>query len=331
MIRKITDTGYGQKLLFNEILSDELGSCRYRIDAFFEWKNKAQILSLKFVDEGSIELGINLGIKKEPLFADCELATELGILYRAYFISSYIHCLERAAETMPRTFFQGLVVLESIKDIHSSGKVLAHSPLLGYGNRRLRPIDAHCAIHALTRILIGQKSRLTVEAQKRCESAIDRLVHYTRLPEIEYNSRSIAEYAILKDLLWVQEYAAAKPELLARYAIFDRCGILSFEDKTLVQLLADDRPENCFWAEAAMRLLAISEEKAAVIDVSLYPHLQSRLKEYHEACVACFSEYSNTDPLLRDNMAAVKRLSGKLERVFINKGNIETGALHFLQ
>lgn len=331
MRRSLTSTSHGRKLLFDSILSAELAVCKYRIDAFYEWKNRAQIFSLKFTDANTAALGINLNTAMEDVFSDRDSAMELTIRYRCYFIITYLRCLESAADTVPSTLFQGLVALEAIGSLQCGSTLTAHSPLGIRVASGVKPIDVCCAIRALTRICIDQGDLLSQQVQANCEHAISWMVSYTRLPEVEYDQPGKPEYTALRDLLRIQSLAASAPTLLAQYSLFRAYGILSFDDLTIGALLADEALSE-FWVGVLIRVLAFSADGNHAMDVAAFPLMRKGIAKFKEDSAAYFQECNAAkQELLRSNLLAVKQTAMRIEQTFGDHGSVETGALHYIQ
>lgn len=331
MSHKSTATSHSRKLLFDRILSAELAVCKYKINAFYEWKNKTQVFSLKFSDPKTVELGINLNFAIEDVFRGSSNAMELTIGYRSYFIAVYLRCLESADNTVSCTLFQGLVLLEAIGNIHGGTTIISYSPLLTTSALRVKPIDVHCAIRSLSRIYIEQRNFLTQEVQTKCEDALNWMVSYTHLPEVEYKKPKNPEYTVLTDLLYIRELAIDTPALLAQYPLFNQYGILDFDDLSVSDLLANEELSE-FWIGVLIRVLAFSKGKTSALDVAAFPKIRNGIAKFKEDSVACFNECSmSNQELLRANLLAVKKIAMKIEQTFFENGAVETGALHFVQ
>lgn len=331
MTHKSTATSHNRKLLFDRILSAELAVCKYKINAFYEWKNKTQVFSLKFSDPKTVELGINLNFAIENVFRGSNNAMELTIGYRSYFIAVYLRCLESADSAVPCTLFQGLVLLEAIGNMHGGTTITSFSPLLTPSALRVKPIDVHCAIRSLSRICIEQRNFLTQEGRTKCEDALNWMVSYTRLPEVEYKKSKDPEYTVLSDLLYIKKLATATPALLAQYPLFNQYGILDFDDLAVSDLLANEDLSE-FWVGVLIRVLAFSESKASALDVTVFPKIRNGIVKFREDSVAFYNECSmSNQELLRANLLAVKKIAMKIEQTFFENGAVETGALHFVQ
>lgn len=331
MIRTLPITSYNRKLLFDRILSTELAVCEYKIEAFYEWKNKAQIFSLRFIDARTVELGINLNFAIENVFLGCNKAMELTVGYRSYFIATYLRCLESATSAVPSTLFQGLVVLEAIENIHGGTTIASYSPIFTPSVFKMKPIDVHCAIRSLSRILIEQQGSLSQGIQAKCDEAINWMIGYTRLPEVEYNKQKKPEYTVLSDLLRIKKLVTATPALLAKYSLFSQYGVLDLDDQTVYDLLTNEAISD-FWVGVLIRVLAFSESKPSAFDVTAFPKIRNGIVKYKEDSVAYFNEYGMSDrELLCTNLLAVKKTAMKIERTFFDNSAVETGALHFIQ
>lgn len=330
-IRTLASTSHGRKILFDKILSAELAVCKYKIKAFYEWKNKAQIFSLRFIDTNTVELGININFAMENVFFGSNKAMELTIGYRSYYIAAYLRCLESATSTVPDTLFQGLVVLEAIETIHGGTAIASYSPLSFSVASRVKPIVVHCAIRSLSRICMEQSGFLSHEVQTKCDDAINWMVSYTCLPEVEYNKPKKPEYTVFSDLLCIKKLVTVTPTLLEQYSLFNQYGILNFDVLTVSNILANDELSD-FWISVLIRVLAFSMGKASVLDVASFPQIRKGIVKFKENSLAYYNECGTSNKeLLSANLLAIKKIAMKIEQTFFENGAVETGALHFVQ
>lgn len=330
MTRRLTNTSHGQKLLFDRILTQDLADCKYKIKAFYEWKDKAQVFSARFIDAENIELGINLNID-DGMFSGNTNGMELTIYYRSCFISSYLRCLEHAEVSMPNTLFQGLVTLEAIIDIHAGDVVALYSPFFIKPSSRQKAISIHCAIRSLSRILIEQGDYISIDTRRKCESAINWMITYTRLPEIEYVKANKPEYAVLRNLLSVSKLMKKDPMLVKQYSIFAQCGVSDFDRETIFEVLKKESLRD-FWAEAFLRVLAFSDDMRWPVDTTNLPKIHKAIAVFREESILYYQEsFSSKNILLTDNLLAIKKTAAKIEQAFLVKGPVESGALHFIQ
>lgn len=330
MKHKVTQTSHGQKILFDRILSRDLAVCKYNIKAFYKWERSAKIFSLRFLDEKNIEVGINLNIDK-GLFRAGPYSTELDICYRSYFVANYLRCLESAEDTTPSSLFQGLVVLESICDIHTDGKIDIYSPHLATRSSGLKPINVHCAIRALTRLLIDQKNVITPDVQVQCESTINWMVEYTLLPEVMYAKSRKPVYTLLNDLLVLKKLLDKQPGITNSYSMFTSYGISNIVEQSIDELLGQTA-SNRFWNDAIMRIVAHSDGMRGLIDLATLPGIRKSVVEFKEKSLSCYQESHNSKNIvLADNLLAIKKLSKRVEQTFSLREPANSGTLHFIQ
>lgn len=330
MIRKLISTSHIQKLLFDKILTQDLLNCKYKIAAFYEWKNKAQVFSAHFTDDENIKLSINLNFEEELFFGSTN-AMELSICYRSYLISAYLRCLENAEISLPNTLFQGNVTLEAIIDIHSGNDIKLYSPFSTKGLSRQRVINIQCAIRSLSRMLIEQEIHISTDTRKRCEQGISWMITYTRLPEIEYIKAKSPEYAVLRNLRCVSGLIKNNPTLTKQYSIFAQCGVSNFDEETIFEILEKESLQN-FWVESFLRVLAFSDNIYSSVDVTNLPKIKKAIASFREESVLYYQEsVSSTNMLLTNNLLAVKKIAGKIDQVFLVNEPVKSGALHFIQ
>ena len=330
MKHRVTHTSHGQKILFDRILSSDLAVCKYNIKAFYKWESSTQIFSLRFLDERNIEVGINLNIDN-GLFRSGSYSTELDICYRSYFIANYLRCLEGAEDTIPSSLFQGLVTLESICDIHTEGKIDIYSPHLATRSPGFKPINVHCAIRALTRLLIEQKNVINPDAQVQCESTINWMLEYTQLPEMMYAKSKKPIYALLNDLLALKKLLDKRPGITNNYSMFTLYGISNIVEQSVDELLGQSA-SNRFWNDAIMRIAAYSDGMRGLIDLATLPGIRESVVEFKEKSLSCYQESHNSKNIvLADNLLAIKKLSKRVEQTFSLKEPANSGTLHFIQ
>lgn len=199
-MRNFANTSYGCKLLFNKILSRDLESYTFKIDAFYESAARNQIMSIQISEDQTVHLGINISFKEEAMFSKCSEPMVLSIAFRAYFIINYLSCLQYARDTEPSSYFSGLVVLDAISDLYSNNRNTSCVPNVVGRNKQLRPIDVHCAIRAITRVLMNNELPVVDETLKRCEVYRDILITYTGSPEIIYLKSKQAQHTVLREI-----------------------------------------------------------------------------------------------------------------------------------
>lgn len=327
-VKRRISSSFEKKLLFNNILSRELGACKFAIIALYEWKKSDCICSLSFDDPQTISLRINLNYQIETVFLGCNIASELTAFFRAYYIATYIHCLENASDISPTNFFHGMIALESFNDINGEKDIAIFTPFIKSTIFKLRAIDIHCAIYALNKIRMENIELFSFDEQESCEQAIDHLINYTLLPEVNFYKRNKPEYAILSDLIHAKAIVESKHDLLSKYKIFSSVNIVNFDESFVNELCRRDDIGD-FWTNAIIRLLAFSEKNRA-IDIAEFPALERSVVEYKKNCVNYFHNCEgHTDIIAEANLWAIKKVAMKIENTFFSD-NIEGPSLHFI-
>ena len=320
---------FRKKIFFESILSHELIGCRHKIKARYEWKRNDRILTVKSVKNDLIEVGINLNTgrhKGSNVFID---RPELNLSYRAYYISTYIRCLDDAAKSTFQSYFTGLVLLSTINILCSKRSVGAYSPI----ERKpyeMRPIDVYCAIRALTRLLIDSGDEITETQREGLQDTINELITYTLLPEINYK-RAMPTYSLLQEIRILRENMLTNRCSVENYVLFDEFDIQGFEKKSLQDFAMMCEKKQCvFWGNVAIRLSAYFGERI-VIDKSEMPFITNCVQRLDEDLVKYYLDIKGTESLfLLDNYMAIKKLSLKNEYVF-SEVTANSGMLHYYQ
>ena len=328
LVKRHINSSFEKKLFFNDLLLRELGTCKFSVIASYEWKRADQICSIVFDKPKTISLRINLNFQIETVFWDYNMASKLTALFRAYYIATYIHCLENASDISPATFFQGMITIESFNDINGEKEIKIFTPFVKSTVYRFRAIDIHCAIYALNRLCMSHKELFSAHEQENCERIIDHLINYTLLPEVNFYKRNKPEYAIISDLIHAKEIVENKPNILSEYLIFSGSNIMNFDESFVDELCARDDISD-FWANTIMRLLAFSENPKA-IDITGFPALERSVAEYKQNSVEYFRNCENyNDILVKHNLWAIKKVALKIDNSFFSD-NIAGAALHFI-
>lgn len=325
---------YGQKMLFYEILSAELGTCRFHIDATYVWKRPEQILSAAFSDAGRLRLEINLHVTKDALFHG-DRAVEHSICFRAYFIAAYIRCIESAYDRLPQTYFEGLVLLNALNDRHSGRRVAVATPIAD--KRRpgtLRPLEVHCAILALTRMLLVHAEELSPRERKEAERRRDELLCYSSLPEVAYEKSRQPSHALFSELHRLRQTLASAPQLPEACALFQKNGMQTIREMTVEELLrACEKTEDRFWNGVALRFAACAAPGCSRAWFAPTDRIPAEAAQYLEDSVTYFKEQRDTASfLLRENLSAVKQTAGRIQ-LWIAETEFfgDSGTIHYVQ
>lgn len=318
------DTIYKKKMIFNALLSEELGKNDHRIVADFEWVRTRRVFSFQVKDDNSIHIWININCK-EQLFKDFGCFYELTIRYRVFFISAYLSCLNTARNCNPKNYFNGLVTLCAVNGLVNRHKTDVFSPLGDNKPPKLEPIDVFCSIQALARLMIECNNMLSEKEINVCRQTLDKYITYSMLPEIGYkNKRPV--YALLFELNKLKKTTQFDARILNRFDFLKRSSSIKHEIE--FSGLSDDTYAQPFWIGAELRLQAYSEDSNRFLIRANTP-LGRCYAQYKESCVKYSSDIQNSDIiLLQDNYYAIKRLSRRIEKKFV-LDSIKTGALHY--
>ena len=323
-----TDSLFAKKLLFEQLLKRDLGAGKFLIKASYAWDASAQLFTFVVKKPDRLDLTINLNGLKEGRFFSGERAWELELRFRAGFLSDYIHCLEKASDANPGSYFDALAALEAICGLNQR-KTRVFSPL-SEAAPVLRTIDVYCAIRALTRLQLECGSWMPETAQKACGKLLETFFDYSELPEIGYD-RGKPVYALQVAFQRLLAGVRAGRILPEQYALFSENGMASFQKMSFEAFAAAcDKADNPFWYGAALRMIAYSRQEAPV-EILGKDRIITCLTEFRKACVSYSKEQErHSGKILEDNYEAIKRTAQKMERAFCGV-NSSSGALHFLR
>lgn len=327
MNRMPTSRTHIYKCLFSEILTSELFECGYKIDASFESKRSDRIGLVRVTSERTIRLYINTNFSPDQMFRRADASRELGVICRAYYIANYIRLLESVRERTPRSYFDSLVTLEAICDT-LAGKTVLYSPISKKGIRNFRPIDAYCAIRALTEILLKQDDMLTGDSRERCEAVISELISYSAIPEISFENSREPTYSIISDIARLRRLTESSEGTLTNYRFFTSSGAERLLSMTLDELSLLGEQSACeFWAQAAIRLCAISSS----LGLHANDAVTRAAEKFREDSVTLMKDCADSkSEILLSDLTAVKRLSGKIGQIFPKSAHT-SGAIHYYE
>ena len=322
-------TSFRKKEIINSILSRENGDCKHKINARYEWKRSDQILTVYLSPKNTFEVGINLNIGRQKKFGNTIEEPAMEMIYRAYFISAYIRCLDDATSIVPQSYFSGLVLLCAVNSLCAGKKVKVFSPL----ERKppeLRPIDVYCAIQALTRLIIDCAERISEKSRNAVVGNISELLAYSMLPEISYKGDEVV-YSVLHEIRKLWENTASHRCSLDDYKVFNELGKRGLLDLCINEfMLICERSKNLFWGNLVIRLSAhIGVWKSIVIEKESF--ITSCIRHFGEDSVKYYRDTRQTEnQLLVDNFMAIKFLSRMIEQAFsIVTANV--GQIHYFQ
>ena len=322
-------TIYKKKALFNSLLSNELSNCRYRINARYEWKASNQIFSFRVPQSNVIYVRINLNIGMHEIFRDSLDGFRLNLIYRAYYISTYIHCLEAVSDTIPQSYFFGLALLCAINNLSKKKQVTSCSPI-EKKPYDLQPIDIYCAIQGLTRSSSNYSEMFSEISKTKCDCVIENLLTYSMLPEIGYK-KGKPIYSLLWEMKDFQQNVMKKRCSLDDFYFFSANEIHNF-DKVYVSDLIEMSAimKNPFWDGIILRLFAFSGESYD-FEKNKDTYFINCIRQFMADSVKYYKVAKETDNLLLlANYTVVKGVSKKIETAFTSV-TAESGMIHYYQ
>lgn len=331
-MRRFANTNYGCKLLFNKVLSRDLEFYPFKIDAFYESEAQNQIMSIKISKDETVHLGINISFKEETMFSGYSDPMVLSIIFRAYFIINYLSCLQAAKEIEPSSYFSGLVVLDAISDLYSNKRNKLCVPNAIEKNKHLRPIDVHCAIGAITRILMDKELSIADETVKRCEAYRDILITYTGTPEITYMKSEQAQYVVLREIKIMKSLIAQQPRILHECALFHQVDIVSLDEMNIERLLSTcDMHENRFWPGLILRMLALATKTKVSWQYINYACMKEAFFDFSSNSMECYAQSKGKSVLLKDTLRAVQCLTRGIEEFACYDDNAVDSMMHYIR
>lgn len=331
-MKNLSNTNYGRKLLFNRILSKELAAGNFRVEASYESTSRQKVVSA-CVSDKAIRIKVNISFDKESFFSDCDDPMELSLIYRAYFIAAYIKCLENAKEAVPDSYFEGIVTLDAIYDLVTGKRAVLCNPDLSSRVKSLRPVDVHCAIRAMTRLLIEFGTALTETATFQCEKYIDCLIDYTSLPEVEYNCSKYAFYTVLNETAKLKKLISEYPYVTEKFALFSSYAITSdgLTDVGSLLSLCDEKGGG-FIPAMLMRMFAFSaEDNQRLKGVLSHRCVIESYQDFCRSSVLYYSEDTEKSILLKENWRAIQNIAERIEKLMYDEVQLQSGAVHFAE
>ncbi|MBP3368728.1 MAG: hypothetical protein J6L71_04765, partial [Clostridia bacterium] len=203
-----------------------------------------------------------------------------------------------------------------------------YSPISQNVMKNLRPIDAYCAIRALTEIQLRHGDMLTPSSVERCESKVSELISYSSLPEISFESSREPSFALISDMARLSRLVKTNKDVLSKYRFFTSCGAEKLNQMTLPAIYHLGVATSCeFLIQASLRLCAIMNRAALPSDETA----AKAAARFHEDSVMLVKNASaHESELLSRNLTAVKKILKILDELFPD--SITTsGAIHYYE
>ena len=284
-----------KKLFLNDLLSRELYNCDYVINAYYESSAGNRVADISVGRGSVIRLGINVPYRSMDVFCGHSDPMLMTLIFRSYYITGLIRCLEGASKALPDSYLMGLVTLESVITLNRGKRSEFFIPNIRGKNKQLCVIDAYCAKLAMTRIMTEHRDSLSAEVMHTCRVYTDNLISYTLLPEIEYRKGGRACFSSLRVMIELRQLLSKHPDITRSYAVFSGGGIESL-DVSIAEL--GDR----FWQQMVFRLTVLSGTEGIRYS-----------DDFDRSSVEYRLTMDRDSILLNENWNAIKILSGKAQ------------------
>lgn len=326
-----TATSYRKKLLFNHTLSAALYDSKYKINASYSWEQGDQVFTIALDKNNTIHLQINLNFNSSPLFDGEAHALELTLLFRAYFIESYVRLLENAHTSVLSDYFTGVVLLEVISDICNKRKIKGFTLKCDSNQGRISLADIHCSIQAITRVLVNLLEQPASNTAMKCRNYLNTCLDVSEMPEVCYsNSKqpmftAVVIFSKLQDLL--SNHADRCGEFYA-LSIFKELPQKAFSVSILEDICVDTGTP--FWYGLYARLTALSTSARVSSQLRSLESFADCVKQFKERCMAFYTHYINSENhLIKNNIEAIKQLTRGINSSLGEILPAESGVLHY--
>ncbi|MBE6734046.1 MAG: hypothetical protein E7563_01720 [Ruminococcaceae bacterium] len=322
-----------RRAFLDAVLSCALSDSRFKICASYNWADPRQIMRVN-IQENTINLAININTRadRKGIFKNNKHRGELQLLFCAYYIINYIHCLESAYTTVPLSYFNGLVVLESVLDLNSQKTILCSSPIAKGKPSALRPLDVYCTIRAINSVLMEKEEILTQEEKTLCEEAVDFLVIYTGVPEVMYAGGKSSRYSLLCDFLQGMALIERNPECISQFPLLLALSSVFSEDGNISEILREcDLRSDRFLAGMFVRLFAFTRIKGYLKKYLWCRCVCDAITDLQQSAEYWFCNVKETSPFVCDNSEAIKELLFMTDLVSGSYSDDKTGRPHFIQ
>lgn len=301
------------KQQFIGLLASEFENCGFDIVLGFESSSKSRICTLKFVDSKRVEVCANLGYVEKSVYVDGS-SQMFKVRYCALFIAEYIKQIERAKNSIPQSYFEGLAFLNAI-EVHKSEKTVGvYSPLFHWDKKPkrsycLRPLEISSAINALNKIRLFASLELNEQEQLAVKTFCNSLLLYAGLPEVSYVHTRVPAYTLVDSFKRLANLIAKEPELAQEFPVL---ALAPFEQ--IMQLTVNDlllhciQSDNEFLTGVSIRLIAFLHPAQNIqLADGVRRKLADAMNQYIDYSITYCNELSKPGRcLLNDNLFAVK-------------------------
>lgn len=325
------------KQQFISLLSSEFEKCRFDIVIGFESSFRKRICTLKFGDGKRVEVCVNLDyVKKSVNAVGCSMM--IKVCYCALFVAEYIKQIERAKNSVPQSYFEGLVFLNAIDVCKEKRAVSIHSPLSHWNKNPkstycVRPIEISSAMNALNKLRIHSPSWLNEQDKAVIREFSDSLLLYSGLPEIAYIYASVPVYALVDSFKRLADTIAKDPEVVKEFPIFTLAPFDQIEQLTVSSLfLSCVQSNNDFLIGVAIRLIAFLHLPCnSEIDHINLEKILNAMISYIDYSIFYYNELSKCSGFfMNDNFLAIKAAVKSINNYLsmcgfgVTAGNIHT-------
>ena len=313
-----------RKTIIDNMLSRHLHSLALQVKAGYGWLRDGRVLSLRYLGQGQVRLTVNLNFGTSSFFPKNQ---ELFLLYRVYFIEQYLRFWAQAATLEPDSYFLGLALLCAGNDMAEGKTAAAYLPGSAEKPGQIRPVDVHCAIGALNRLLYENDDRLTAENAAACEDQLEQLFLYSTLPEAALDRHGRSYYSLPEELKRLSSDTLAFPEELRRCSLLSVLGAEPLRDLTVTAFVEKcEASGNPFWLGAALRILSRCPSR-----VPIKEPLRQAIGDYRFDSINYWRECRNREQGLQaENLKLIQATASALDP-YISPEESSAGSIHCIQ
>lgn len=325
------------KQQFIGLLAGEFANCGFNIVLGFESSFKRRICKLEIVDGKQARICVNLGHLKSSVCID-GASLLFRVRYCALFIAEYIKQIERAKNSMPKSYFEGLAFLNAIEVCKSGRTVGIYSPLSHWNKKHglsycLRPLEISSAINALNRIRLLDRTELNEQEGLIVGTLCDSLLLYSCLPEVSYIRSQAPAYALVDSLRRLAALITRERDLTDEFPILSLAPFDKIKQLTVSGLFEHCiRSDNEFLTGVSVRLIAYLQPSLNITaSGDAYQRTIDAIKRYIDYSLYYYRELPKSGGrILKDNLYAIKTavrsINGCLSRngIDVISGNIHS-------
>lgn len=328
---------YQIKKKFSHFLYSELREYNFVILIGFEVMFTDKLCCLKKLKNNKFRLIINLNyINKALPIISCSFMDK--ILYCCLFIVQFLTLLESVKHELPKSYFEGLVYFNAIEIFNRKNTEL-YSPVSHWNKKNkgsfcIKPIEIHCAINALEKIVLAEDLALDERDRISINAFKDELRIYSNFPEISYIQKKTPVYTVVNSLKEISKQIEKNPSVTQEFPILSLLPCNQIKELTIKDLfLFCAESNNDFLIELAIRLVAFFHF-AYTLDYKNndYERVIEEMKNYISTYAKFHSKISMQENyFLQDNFSAVKNAVKEINCFLCMNGiTVSSGNIHII-